>query len=121
MNAVIQAAGLVKKYGDVIALDGLDLTVPEGKVLGLLGPNGAGKTTAVSILTTLLEPDSGRASVAGFDVCWNPEQVRKHIGLSWQYAATARRNDTDYPALFNSTYVREDGSWRLGVHQQTPI
>ena len=61
----IEAGGLVKRYGDVVALDGLDLTVPEGTVLGLLGPNGAGKTTAVSILTTLVEPDAGGAVVAG--------------------------------------------------------
>ena len=68
MTDVIRAAGLVKRYGDVTALDGLDLAVPEGTVLGLLGPNGAGKTTAVRILTTLLEPDAGSAEVAGIDV-----------------------------------------------------
>lgn len=83
----IEARGLVKRYGDVTALDGLDLTVPEGTVLGLLGPNGAGKTTAVSILTTLLEPDSGIAMVAGADVLAAPDEVRRRIGLSGQYAA----------------------------------
>ena len=87
MNAVITATGLVKRYGDVTALAGLDLTVPEGAVLGLLGPNGAGKTTAVSILTTLLEPDEGTAMVAGADVRDDPEEVRRRIGLSGQYAA----------------------------------
>ena len=87
MNDMIEARGLVKKYGDVIALDGLDLRVPEGTILGLLGPNGAGKTTAVSILTTLLEPDSGMATVAGADVAKSPGEVRKRIGLSGQYAA----------------------------------
>ncbi len=87
MNAVITAVGLVKRYGDVTALAGLDLTVPEGTVLGLLGPNGAGKTTAVSILTTLLEPDEGTAMVAGADVRDDPEEVRRRIGLSGQYAA----------------------------------
>ncbi|GMQ97802.1 MAG: daunorubicin resistance protein DrrA family ABC transporter ATP-binding protein [Acidimicrobiia bacterium] len=86
-NTIIEARGLVKKYGDVVALDGLDLTVPEGTILGLLGPNGAGKTTAVSILTTLLEPDGGTASVAGADVITEPGEVRKNIGLSGQYAA----------------------------------
>jgi len=87
MNEVIRAEGLVKHYGEVKALDGLDLTVPEGTVLGLLGPNGAGKTTAVRILTTLLEPDSGTAIVAGIDVAEDPNAVRRRIGLSGQYAA----------------------------------
>jgi ABC-2 type transport system ATP-binding protein len=83
----IRAEGLVKRYGEVLALDELDLTVPEGKVLGLLGPNGAGKTTAVRILTTLLVPDEGRAQVAGLDVIDDPAGVRTRIGLSGQYAA----------------------------------
>ena len=87
MSNIIEANGLVKRYGDVTALDGLDLTVPEGTVLGLLGPNGAGKTTAISILTTLLEPDSGTATVAGADVVASPSEVRKRIGLSGQNAA----------------------------------
>jgi ABC-2 type transport system ATP-binding protein len=84
---VVRATGLVKIYGKVRALDGLDLAVPEGTVLGLLGPNGAGKTTAVRILTTLLDADGGRAEVAGFDVARNPGEVRSRIGLSGQYAA----------------------------------
>src|SRR5918992_4396904 len=83
----IEARGLVKRYGSVVALDGLDLTVTEGTVLGLLGPNGAGKTTAVSILTTLVEPDAGNAVVAGADVVTAPGEVRKRIGVSGQYAA----------------------------------
>ncbi|MGH9119672.1 MAG: ATP-binding cassette domain-containing protein [Acidimicrobiales bacterium] len=87
MTDIIEAHGLVKRYKEVVALDGLDLLVPEGTVLGLLGPNGAGKTTAVSILTTLLEPDAGTATVAGFDVLKQPQEVRKRIGLSGQYAA----------------------------------
>jgi len=87
MADVIRATGLVKRYGEVTALAGLDLTVPEGTVLGLLGPNGAGKTTAVSILTTLLEPDEGTATVAGADVRRDPQGVRRLIGLSGQYAA----------------------------------
>ena len=87
MADVIRAEGLVKTYGELRALDGLDLAVPEATVLGLLGPNGAGKTTAVRILTTLLEPDEGRAVVAGIDVCRHPAQVRAKIGLSGQYAA----------------------------------
>jgi ABC-2 type transport system ATP-binding protein len=87
VSAVIRASGLVKHYGEVVALDGLDLEVPEGTVLGLLGPNGAGKTTAVRILTTLLVPDAGSAEVAGIDVSTDPDGVRKRIGLSGQYAA----------------------------------
>src|SRR5690554_132138 len=87
MTDVIQAEGLVKHYGDVHALDGLDLAVPEGTILGLLGPNGSGKTTAVSILTTLILPTAGRATVAGADVLAQPAEVRRRIGLSGQYAA----------------------------------
>jgi ABC-2 type transport system ATP-binding protein len=87
MSGAITAEGLVKHYGKVRALDGLDLEVPQGTVLGVLGPNGAGKTTCVRILTTLLTPDAGSASVAGIDVVRHPEQVRRVIGLSGQYAA----------------------------------
>ncbi|MEV0590299.1 ATP-binding cassette domain-containing protein [Nonomuraea cavernae] len=87
MPDAIVAEGLVKKYGDVAALDGMDLTVPEGTVFGLLGPNGAGKTTAVRILTTLLKPDAGHAAVAGFDVVRDADRLRAHIGASGQYAA----------------------------------
>ncbi|MCW2752046.1 MAG: daunorubicin resistance transporter ATPase subunit [Aeromicrobium sp.] len=86
-NPAIQARGLVKKYGNVVALDGVDLTVPTGTVLGLLGPNGAGKTTIVRILTTLLRPDEGTAEVAGVDVLASPREVRRSLGLSGQYAA----------------------------------
>jgi ABC-2 type transport system ATP-binding protein len=87
----ITAEGLVKIYktrkSEVRALDGVDLNVPEGTVMGLLGPNGAGKTTAVRILATLLKPDSGRATVAGFDLARQPDDIRRVIGLSGQYAA----------------------------------
>jgi ABC-2 type transport system ATP-binding protein len=86
---MIVAENLIKTYkkGSVRALDGLSLEVSEGTVLGVLGPNGAGKTTAVRVLSTLLTPDSGHASVAGIDVVKHPDQVRKIIGLSGQYAA----------------------------------
>ncbi|TQF03661.1 ATP-binding cassette domain-containing protein [Kitasatospora acidiphila] len=87
MVSAIHAEDLVKTFGDVRALDGVSLDVPEGTVLGLLGPNGAGKTTAVRVLTTLLRPDSGRATVAGVDVLKHPGLVRSRIGLSGQYAA----------------------------------
>lgn len=87
MDAAIRATGLTKRFGDTLALDGLDLEVVEGDILGVLGPNGAGKTTAVSILTTLLEPDEGTAVVAGADVRTQPQVVRQRIGLSGQYAA----------------------------------
>jgi ABC-2 type transport system ATP-binding protein len=84
---MIRTTGLVKRYGNVVALDGLDLMVPQGRVLALLGPNGAGKTTAVRILTTLLEPDEGSVEVAGLDVRREPGKVRERIGLSGQNAA----------------------------------
>jgi ABC-2 type transport system ATP-binding protein len=87
VTVAIEVERLVKLYNNVHALDGLDLEVPEGTVLGLLGPNGAGKTTCVRILATLLKPDSGRAAIRGVDVARHPQQVRRMIGLSGQYAA----------------------------------
>ncbi|WP_433264813.1 ATP-binding cassette domain-containing protein [Micromonospora vinacea] len=83
----VVAEGLGKRYGPTRALDTFDLTVPAGAVHGLLGPNGAGKTTAVRILTTLLRFDTGRATVAGYDVLRQPDEVRARIGLTGQYAA----------------------------------
>ncbi|MEU7828661.1 MULTISPECIES: ATP-binding cassette domain-containing protein [unclassified Nonomuraea] len=87
MQYAIQADGLVKHYGETKALDGVDLAVPAGRLLGVLGPNGAGKTTAVRILATLLTPDAGTATVLGFDVRRQAHQVRSLIGLTGQYAA----------------------------------
>ncbi len=87
MTTAIQAEGLVKQFGATRALDGVDLDVPAGTVLGLLGPNGSGKTTTVRILTTLLRPDAGRAIVAGYDLSRRPMAARAQIGLTGQYAA----------------------------------
>jgi ABC-2 type transport system ATP-binding protein len=86
-DVAIEAVGLVKSFGDVHALQGVDLSAPTGSVLGVLGPNGAGKTTAVRILTTLLRPDAGTARVAGIDVTKDPQALRSRIGLAGQYAA----------------------------------
>ena len=86
-DAAVVARGVVKRYGDVEALAGVDLTVPTGTVLALLGPNGAGKTTMVKVLTTLITPDAGEVRVAGVDVLAEPQEVRRRIGVSGQYAA----------------------------------
>ncbi|MER8010470.1 ATP-binding cassette domain-containing protein [Streptomyces sp. NPDC094149] len=85
-NAVT-VRGMVKHYGETKALDGVDLDVREGTVMGVLGPNGAGKTTLVRILSTLLSPDAGEATVAGYDVLRQPRQLRRVIGLTGQYAS----------------------------------
>jgi ABC-2 type transport system ATP-binding protein len=87
MTDAIVVEGLVKRFGETTAVDGVDLTVEQGTVLGLLGPNGAGKTTVVRILSTLLPPDRGTARVAGLDVVRQADQVRSAIGLTGQYAA----------------------------------
>jgi ABC-2 type transport system ATP-binding protein len=102
----VVAEGLLKRYGETTALDGLDLEVSEGSVCGLLGPNGAGKTTMVRVLATLLRPDGGRAEVAGFDVVREAEEVRYRIGLAGQHAAvdeilTGRQNLTMFGRLYH--------------------
>ncbi len=84
---VVRARGLRKRFGRTQALDGVDLAMRRGTVLGVLGPNGAGKTTAVRVLATLLRPDSGTAEVAGIDVLRQPQRVRRRIGLTGQYAS----------------------------------
>ncbi len=86
-DTAILVEGLSKRFGEVVAVKGVDLQVPTGTVLGLLGPNGAGKTTIVRILTTILRPDGGRATVLGHDVARQPQAVRSSIGLAGQYAA----------------------------------
>ena len=104
-NAV-EAHGLVKQFGDVKALNGIDLVVPRGQVVGLLGPNGSGKTTTVRILATLLKATSGTAKVAGFDVAKQADDVRRSIGLTGQYAAvdeflTGRENLRMFGGLYH--------------------
>jgi ABC-2 type transport system ATP-binding protein len=113
-DIAVQAEGLVKDFGEVKALDGIDLTVKRGQVVGLLGPNGAGKTTTVRILSTLLQPTAGRATVAGFDVVKQPDEVRRAIGLTGQYAAvdeylTGRENLRMFGDLYHLSpkYVKE--------------
>ena len=86
-DLVVRAEGLRKRFGRTQALDGVDLAMRRGTVLGVLGPNGAGKTTAVRVLATLLRPDEGRAEVAGIDVLREPQRVRRRIGLTGQYAS----------------------------------
>ncbi len=110
----VSAEGLVKHFGEVKALDGIDLTVRKGQVVGLLGPNGAGKTTTVRILSTLLQPTAGTATVAGFDVVKQPDEVRRAIGLTGQYAAvdeylTGRENLRMFGDLYHLApkYVKE--------------
>ena len=117
-DAAITAEGLGKRFGPVLALDGVDLQLPAGSVLGLLGPNGAGKTTTVRILATLLKPDRGRARVAGFDVAGDPQSVRRRIGLSGQYAAvdpflTGRENLVMIGRLYG--LARRHARQRAGV------
>ena len=87
MTLAVEAVGLVKRFGQTLAVDGVDLAVPPGKVLGLLGPNGAGKTTVVRMLATLLRPDAGYARVGGADIVTQADRVRELIGLTGQYAA----------------------------------
>jgi daunorubicin resistance ABC transporter ATP-binding subunit len=86
-DAAIEVEGLTKRFGDVVALEGIDFSVPARSVFGLLGPNGAGKTTAIRILATVLEPDGGRVAVLGHDVVAEPDAVRRRIGLAGQFAA----------------------------------
>jgi len=113
-DSAVHAEGLVKHFGDVKALDGIDLTVERGQVVGLLGPNGAGKTTTVRILSTLLKPTAGVAYVAGHDVVKQPDDVRHAIGLTGQYAAvdeylTGRENLRMFGELYHLSpkYVKE--------------
>ena len=106
MTLAIKATGLTKKFGEVVALNGIDIEVEEGTVLGLLGPNGSGKTTIVRILATLIQADAGSATVGGFNVATQQDDVRNVIGLTGQYAAvdeylTGRENLELFGRLFH--------------------
>ena len=125
----ILAEGLVKRFGKTVALDGLDLEVQAGTILGLLGPNGAGKTTAVRIFTTLLEPDGGRARSRASTSCATPTRLRSQIGLAGQYAAvdallTGRENLADgraaLPALARDARERAPTSCSSASASSTP-
>jgi len=128
--AAIEATGLVKTFkarkNTVRALDGIDLEVPEGSVLGLLGPNGAGKTTAVRVLTTLMRPDAGSARVLGHDVVKEADTVRSLVGLSGQYAAvdellTGRENLWMFGRLYrlNSQQAKQRADELLEIFDLT--
>ncbi len=115
MNApeyAITTEGLRKRFGTTQALDGVDLAVKPGMVLGVLGPNGAGKTTTIRILATLLRADAGHATVAGFDVASKPAEVRRSIGLTGQYASV----DEDLTGTQNPVTVNGRGSRPTSVH-----
>lgn len=86
-NIAIEAKGLVKRFGEQRAVDGIDLTIPKGMVYGFLGPNGAGKTTTIRMLATLLKPDGGSAKVFGHDITSETSAVRARISLTGQYAS----------------------------------
>lgn len=103
--AAVRFAGITKRFGTTQALSGLDLTVPAGTICGVLGPNGAGKTTAVNIATTLLRPDRGTATVAGFDVVRQADEVRYRIGLAGQNAAVDEKlTGRDNLVMFSRLY-----------------
>ncbi len=113
----IEAIDLVKRFGHNVAVDGVSFTVPQGTVLGLLGPNGAGKTTTVRVMTTLTEPTSGTARVAGYDVRNEPDMVRRNIGLTGQVATvdellTGRENIRMIGGLYG---IRRKELDRLGA------
>jgi ABC-2 type transport system ATP-binding protein len=121
VDYAVQAEGLTKRFGKTEALRGVDIEIERGTVLGVLGPNGAGKTTAVRILTTLIPPDEGRATIDGLDVVRDSQKVRARIGLTGQYAAvderlTGMENLTHVGRLFHldRSTVRQRSTELLG-------
>src|SRR5213593_1313649 len=117
MTAAIEASGVVKRFGETVALDGLDLVAEQGVILAVLGPNGAGKTTFVRAIATLIKPDAGTLRVFGHDVVREPQEVRQTIGLAGQFAAvepamTGRENLEMVARLFgqNRRSARENSA-----------
>ena len=102
MGSVIQVQGLVKKFGELTAVDGITFEVEEGEFFGFLGPNGAGKSTTINILSTLLKPTSGSARLAGFDVVMEPNQVRRAIGMVFQDPSLDDRLTAEENLVFHS-------------------
>src|SRR5207247_8562036 len=109
-EAVIEAKGLVKKYGQLEAVRGIDLEVKQGEIFGFLGPNGAGKSTTISMLCTLLKPTAGSASVAGIDVMHDPARVRQRLGLVFQDPSLddqlRGRDDVWFHGIFHSAEAK---------------
>src|SRR5262245_1356601 len=102
MPDIIQVEQLTKKFGEITAVDGVSFTVGAGEIFGFLGPNGAGKSTTIKMLATLLKPTSGRASLAGFDVATQPDDVRRAIGLVFQDQSLDHRLTADENLRFHA-------------------
>ncbi len=115
-DAAVQAVALTRKFGDLVAVDRVSLTINQGEIFGLIGPNGAGKSTLIRMLTTLLPPTSGSATVAGFDIVGQPAQVRQHIGYVPQLLS-ADSSLTGYENMLLSARLygvpRQERSWRI--------
>jgi ABC-2 type transport system ATP-binding protein len=121
-QTAIQATGLVRRFGDVTAVDHVDLAIPRGEIYGFLGPNGAGKTTIVRVLCTLLAPTAGHATVAGFDVGTQPERVRLRIGVALQEAALdPKQTGVEFLRLQGRLYGLTHDETNVRVRELAPI
>jgi ABC-2 type transport system ATP-binding protein len=121
-QTAIQALGLVRRFGDVTAVDHVDLAIPRGEIYGFLGPNGAGKTTIVRVLCTLLAPTEGRATVAGYDVATQPERVRLRIGVALQEAALdPKQTGVEFLRLQGRLYGLSHDETSVRVTELAPI